>query len=58
MPAASSLFRRWLWLLPMLAAVAVYWPAFDGEFVWDDQNVWLNELPHFQSAWDVLRPPG
>ena len=42
----------------MLAAVAVYWPAFDGEFVWDDQNVWLNELPHFQSAWDVLRPPG
>lgn len=57
MRAPASTLTSWLWLLPVLAAILAYAPAFQGEFVWDDQNVWLNELPRFRTAVDVLRPP-
>lgn len=40
----------------VLAAVAVYLPALDGEFVWDDANA-LRQSQEIRSLYDVVVPP-
>jgi tetratricopeptide (TPR) repeat protein len=43
-------------LLSVAAGLAVYWPALDGGFVWDDRNA-LRQSATIVSAYDVLVPP-
>ena len=43
--------------LVALLAVVAYAPALDGEFVWDDQTLLTDQLPHFDSLKDAFRPP-
>lgn len=47
---------RWLWLIPLLLVVAVYWPAPGGERVWDDTTIIDKQLPAFTTVTDALWP--
>ncbi len=44
-------------LLVALVAVAVFWPSFDNEFIWDDPIVFQRQLPYFDSLSNVFTPP-
>ena len=47
---------RWLWLLPLAAAVIANLPSVSGELVWDDE-FWNRQLAWFTSLATVLKPP-
>jgi Flp pilus assembly protein TadD len=49
--------KRWLWLLPILLAIAVYAPALWGDFVWDDVVIFERQLATINGFRDVLFPP-
>jgi tetratricopeptide (TPR) repeat protein len=49
--------RRWLWLLPVLAALAAYAIAPRGDLVWDDQVMVQQQMPAIRTYADVLLPP-
>ncbi len=55
--AVDATAQRWLWLLPLLIAAAVYAPAPWADMVWDDRIVIGQQLPAFDSWRDVLWPP-
>jgi hypothetical protein len=48
---------RRAWLIPVLAAIAVYLPALWSGFVWDDLLVLRNQLGALDGLADVFRPP-
>ncbi|MDA0999472.1 MAG: tetratricopeptide repeat protein [bacterium] len=48
--------KRWLWLLPPLAAFLIYIPALSGEFVWDDLFIQQDLLPQIDAFWKVFLP--
>lgn len=50
-------WQGWLWLLPVLVAAAVYWPAPWAAMVWDDKIVIGQQLPAFATWRDALWPP-
>jgi tetratricopeptide (TPR) repeat protein len=47
----------WSWLVPIAAAAALYYPAIDGELVWDDGIVQKDQMVAFRSLRDVFFPP-
>ena len=49
--------KRFLWLIPLLAAAAAYSIAPWGELVWDDDIVVSQQLVAVRTSADVLRPP-
>ena len=49
--------KWWAWIVPVLLSAAVYVPALDGEFVWDDTIVRDRQMVAFRSVHDVFFPP-
>ena len=48
---------RLLWILPAVAAFAVYYDSLSNEFIWDDSVVLKNQLTAFRSLGEVFLPP-
>ncbi len=48
--------RRFVWLIPVLLAAAVYLPALWGQQVWDDPII-AEQISSFRSARDLFVPP-
>jgi tetratricopeptide (TPR) repeat protein len=48
---------RWSWLIPIAAVAALYYPALNGELVWDDGIVQKDQMVAFRSLHDVFFPP-
>jgi tetratricopeptide (TPR) repeat protein len=53
----GSLSRTWGWLIPIAAAMAIYYPSIYGELVWDDGIVAKDQMVAFRSLHDVFFPP-
>jgi hypothetical protein len=49
--------KRWLCVIPLLLAIAVYLPALWGDFVWDDAVIFERQLVAIDGIGDVLFPP-
>lgn len=46
---------KWLlWMIPVVAAVAIYWPSLSGGLVWDDSIVQKNQMVAFHSVRDAF----